>query len=461
MTQKQSSRICREGYYYLIVLGFVVTGAVLREINLLLALAGMMSGPLLLNWRMTVDALRGVHVRRRLPERVEAGDRVVIDHLLEKRPLRSAVLRLSSWALALEDTICHEDASGRADRCRGRAVAWRLPYGGTTRISYRGRFFRRGRHRFGPVTIRTRFPLGLVRRVLRDDRVDELIVLPRRGQLGPAWNRLYRESFRGSLARPQPQLAREGEFHGLRDWKQGDVRRWIHWRTTARRGVPVVRQFERRQHRDLALLVDLASSGNFAREEDPLVESAVSLAATMTAEICRRAEGAFLLGLGGRRPAALLGNASTATTSRLLEALAVARADRGESLPALLRFALQETRPGTPVVLVTTRSLPGIDLAGLQPDEPVAQTEVAADAGPASTDIDQLDEVRTDPRWPELRQRLHVIDVGSNTMADFFQPAEQPPVTDDAKFATGAAAADKLPAKTATRVAESVFEPPG
>ena len=37
---RKTTTICREGWYYLFVLSFIVTGAILREINLLVVLTG-------------------------------------------------------------------------------------------------------------------------------------------------------------------------------------------------------------------------------------------------------------------------------------------------------------------------------------------------------------------------------------------------------------------------------------
>ena len=48
---RRQTTICREGWYYLVIVAVVFGGAVFKEVNLLLILAGMLLGPLLLNWR--------------------------------------------------------------------------------------------------------------------------------------------------------------------------------------------------------------------------------------------------------------------------------------------------------------------------------------------------------------------------------------------------------------------------
>ena len=71
--------ITLEGAYYLFVLAFVFTGAVLREINLMLVLAGMMLGPLLYNAFMARRMTQRFTVRRRLPATAIAGEPLTVE----------------------------------------------------------------------------------------------------------------------------------------------------------------------------------------------------------------------------------------------------------------------------------------------------------------------------------------------------------------------------------------------
>jgi hypothetical protein len=62
--------IAKEGWHYLVVLGFIVAGAMMRQVNLLYVLAGMMLGAFIVNARMASFDLKRLDVRRRLPDRV-------------------------------------------------------------------------------------------------------------------------------------------------------------------------------------------------------------------------------------------------------------------------------------------------------------------------------------------------------------------------------------------------------
>ena len=138
----------------------------------------------------------------------------------------------------------------------------------------------------GRCAVSTRFPLGLVRHSLLLSEQKELLVLPRLGTLHAGCLKLIREHEAGSQRMSRRGLL-EADFYGLREWRPGDSRRWIHWRTSARKGRIVVRQFEQRRSQNLALLVDLWQPADPSDEDLARVETAVSLVATLIAEACR------------------------------------------------------------------------------------------------------------------------------------------------------------------------------
>ena len=63
----------------------------------------------------------------------------------------------------------------------------------------------------------------------------------------------HRESFAGTQRREQ-RAGADGDFYGIRPWRSGDSRRWIHGRTSARTGKLMVLQFEQPRNHDVALL---------------------------------------------------------------------------------------------------------------------------------------------------------------------------------------------------------------
>jgi uncharacterized protein (DUF58 family) len=147
----------------------------------------------------------------------------------------------------------------------------------------------------------------------------------------------------------------EGEYHGLRDWRSGDSRSWIHWRTTAKRDQLTVRQFERHENQDLTLLLALWQDAAPSARQLENVELAVSFVATIVADQCRRGSSRLHVATAGREIRLVKGFASMVTLREVMELLARAEADCVDRLPPLLDRALGESRLHRRIVIVSTR----------------------------------------------------------------------------------------------------------
>ena len=100
--------VSREGWFYMAIVLIVFGGAVSKEVNLLLILAGMLFCPVLINWRAVRSTLRGLRVERQLPLRSSAGEMFSVGlSLANTRP------RLSSWAVLVEEQICPERSGAK------------------------------------------------------------------------------------------------------------------------------------------------------------------------------------------------------------------------------------------------------------------------------------------------------------------------------------------------------------
>jgi len=388
--QRSGTTLCVEGWYYLAVLAFVFTAATLQQMNLILVLVGMLLGPLLFSWRLVVATLGGLEVRRKLPHGVSAGDLLVVNLELAN-PRR----RLGSWAVVVDEQISAQAGPGRGQSIRPSVFFGYTPPSTSRMGAYRGRLPHRGRYRFGPMGISTRFPFGLFLRRRQLKETDTLVVAPRLGRLARGWIARHHEDFEGAQREPRRHSRTTGDFFGVRDWRSGDSRRWIHWRSSARHGALVVRQFERHRNSDVAVVVDLWQPGAPASDDLDNVEMAVSFAATVVADLCRRGGGNLLLAVSGDRPESMGGPASVALMQGAMERLAVAETSSEDRLPALLDHALRQVRPGTQVVVVSTREN---DL----------------------DDSDRFGMLWQDPARRALLRRVRTVNAGGNELAEYF-----------------------------------------
>lgn len=404
-----------EGWYYIAVLSFIFGGAVLRNVNLLVALAGLMLAPVLLNWRLAVTSLRGLQIRRRLPERATAGQTTTVELQLYNRRLFYA-----SWLITVDDQLVREGeardplepASFRKTlrqlwsrlflrTSHADAVVTRVPPRGEALSSYGVILSQRGLYRFGPLQVSTRFPLGLVACSMVVPQFDELLVWPWLGRLDPGWLRLLGGGEAGSAERAPLQSFSEGDYYGLRPWRSGDSRRWIHWRTTARLQTPMVRQFERQQDREAALVLDAWLPAQPTPDDNERLEAAISFFATALTELARFGGATVGVAVAGASSQAWVGSAN-GLCREVLDHLAQVR---GSAHPPLAS-AVDDVRrlsPSAPgVLIVTPRGARGGRLP--PPGEVTSPSEIVVGCNPAEgIDIEAVRWVAVDdPEFASL-----------------------------------------------------------
>ncbi|MCS5720714.1 DUF58 domain-containing protein [Herbiconiux sp. CPCC 203407] len=102
----------------------------------------------------------------------------------------------------------------------------------------------------GPVRSVRGDPLGLMRREIRWTEPRDLFVHPRTVALGGSSSGFLRD-----LEGIESRVLSDNDvsFHALREYVPGDDRRYIHWKTSARTGKLMVRQFEETRRSHLAI----------------------------------------------------------------------------------------------------------------------------------------------------------------------------------------------------------------
>ena len=356
--------LTREGLCYLFVLGFVFLGALIRDINLLMLLFGLLAGLLLYSLWYVRFALRRIRVERHLPERLACGkpcDVVV----LASNPRRWLAL----WSMAIEDRIVANGPLANSPVGRAGLLAWHVRPQQQQLLAYEFHPPTRGRLTFGPLTAVTRFPLGLLRGSRNLAGEQTVLVWPATGRLGPRARRWIGHGDRSTSQSNAGRAGRLGEFHSLRDWRPGDSPRWVHWRTTARVGELMVRQFEQHRDPELALLLDLWQPPAPSADDRAAIEAAVSLAATLLSELCRRRGARISVLLPPAAPICVHRQATPALTMPLMDELATAPAHALEFADVLVSGSAV-VRPGVPTLLVTTRQS---DAATLLPTSKTGQ----------------------------------------------------------------------------------------
>ena len=163
-------------------------------------------------------------------------------------------------------------------------------------------------------------------------------------------------------------------------------------------GTPMVRQFEQQRNSHIAILLDPWCPADPRAEDREHVELAVSLAATLIAEHCRRPGGGLTLvvpGAGEGDPLVVRGNASAALREEAFDCLAGCRASSTDRLPQLIVDAARQFEPGTRMLIVSSRH---VDL----------------------TNSARFGRFERDPRRAELIARATVIETNQPALDELF-----------------------------------------
>ena len=234
----------REGRIITILAVGVGFAAINTGNNLLYLLLGWLCSFIIASGLLSEMTLRELIVERRPPPRVFAGEpflmEVVIKNGKEKR---------ASYSIEVEDLQGADKRTPIDKRC----YFLKIPEGKSQRTSYRHTFVKRGAYTLTGYRLATKFPFALFRKSRDVDAPLDLIVYPTRV---PVPRPPPRAATRGDAI--ADRLGRRGEFFGLRERRAGDDRRDIHWKSSARTGRLLVREYEDELARRVVIAVDNA-----------------------------------------------------------------------------------------------------------------------------------------------------------------------------------------------------------
>ncbi|MEW6305352.1 MAG: DUF58 domain-containing protein [Verrucomicrobiota bacterium] len=197
---------------------------------------------------------------------------------------------------------------------------------------------RRGVLRFESVSLACPDPFGLFRSFVSVPLPDKVLILPRRYAVSSV-------ALPGTLKYQQGGVAMAAavgeseEFVSLRDYRPGDPMRRIHWRSWAKTGMPIVKEFQDEFFVRHALILDtfsdVAYSDNF--------EEAVSVAASFACSIQTQDSLLDLMFVGPQAYCFTAGR-GLAHIEQMLEILASVKACRDNSFDTLSRLVLEHSQ---------------------------------------------------------------------------------------------------------------------
>ena len=271
--------------------------------------------------------------RRPVPSRVEIDQPATVE-LTVTNPSR-----VRSPALVAEEHI---------DVVLGDRPRWVIPSlarGQAHTVAYEITSPTRGLHPLGPLSLAVCDPFGIADRFVTLRSRAEILVLPRVVPLGSAGVGARGVGSEGTIPH---MVALHGEDDiAVRDYRDGDDLRRVHWPATARTGSLMVRQEDRPAMRRAVVILDSRASVHGPSVSDSL-EWSVTMAASVVAH-CERLGYAVHLVTASPRPG--IGRESEGLTASL-EALALVTPGPDEDLDGVLHTAGPVVGAGGLVVAV-------------------------------------------------------------------------------------------------------------
>lgn len=259
-------RVTRDGWFYLAFTLAVGVAAINTGNNLLYLVLGLLVSVLLLSAFLSETVLSRLRIEREVPPYGVAGQPFRVGIVVHNRKRR-----LASHSLVISE-VGIEGA---------RTYVARVGPGESVRAYWVGAQPRRGVMQLAGFRITTRFPFGLFeknREILVADRIPihPAGVLPARAaELLPQSPGVV----------PLPAPGRGLDFYALREYRQGDDLRQVHWKASARTGRLHTIEKEREQQRRVTLLLDTRGAAS-PEALDGAADLAVGLARRLIAEGC-------------------------------------------------------------------------------------------------------------------------------------------------------------------------------
>ena len=178
---------------------------------------------------------------------------------------------------------------------------------------------RRGILRFTSLTLARADPLGIFRSFIKISAPQTVLILPKRYPLPPIALPGAMRYQEGGVALAA-NVGRSEEFVALREYRHGDPLRHIHWRSWAKTGKPIVKEFEDEFFVRHALVLDTFDD----EPNSEVLEEAVSVAASFACTVLTQESLLDLLFVGNQSYCFTAGR-GLAHVDQMLEILASVR----------------------------------------------------------------------------------------------------------------------------------------
>ena len=267
----------REGWWCLLAAVGLGLTAVNSGNNLLYLLESMLLGIVIVSGVLSEYSMRRLRLSPVLPEELYAGRSAIVGARIVNTKRRLPARSIALETVGTERTI----------------PVPRLAPGAERLVTWEHTFPARGRQRLPGVRVTTRFPFGLFVKAGPVELDADVLVFPAIAPVtgerpGPAM---------GDGASAARRRGRGADLHNLREYRDGDDPRLIHWRVSAKTGTTMVRELAADTTDDVCVV--LRGRGADASR----LERGLSRAASLSIHFLKTGAAVALVGPGVHVPA--------------------------------------------------------------------------------------------------------------------------------------------------------------
>ena len=258
--------LTRGGTAIVLLVAFSLSVASSTNATIYIAVSCLIS-LLVLNAVLAFRSVRGLTLSREHPSHImEDSDMTVRLCVFNHSRNARTLLRLFDW--------------GPDGRNRVPAQITMLAGGESETVSYSRGSGKRGVHNFAGCSIETSFPFGLInaRRFVSAD--SQFVAYPVYYELAGAIFPFHK-TYSGMTTAPGFRPGEGPSFFGLREYREGDPLRKIHWPTTVRARTVIVKEFEEDMHNSMTILLDTFKPAIAASGADTNLEAAIRATASL------------------------------------------------------------------------------------------------------------------------------------------------------------------------------------
>lgn len=260
-----------EGWCLVVTMLLIGLAALNTAAPLLYLLFSMMCSFFVLSALLASNTIRGITVRRSMPRVWQAQ----VPLRVELR-IRNSKLFTASYSLRVNDRLVDGSVMGSA------FFDFIPPRKGEVAQDYECVFRKRGAYRLRGLEVATRFPFGLIERVVGFKEPLEILVLPQTITVSKRMREARVDL--GDFSSNQKGLG--SGLYGLRNYTPEFPARDIHWKLSARRGNLIVREYESEERRRAVVVLDNRVSPDEQDDMGELFEKAIVLSASVVEWLC-------------------------------------------------------------------------------------------------------------------------------------------------------------------------------